>query len=141
MQQPSFDTWTSIFLFAAVQGIFVSAVLWFIQKGNRFTNRLLSLLLFLFSVTLIEYVLYWTKYQVKFPHSLDASGSFPFLYGIILLFYFRNVFEQKKIAKKDIYHLLPFFIYVLSELPLYLSTAETKVKWMHADYVAPSLFH
>src|SRR5437868_5551260 len=101
MNEPSFDTWTSIFLFAAIQGIFVSSVLWFAKRENRFNNKLLSSIIFLFSVTLIEYVLYWTKFQLKLPHTMDMSGGFPFLYGVILFLYFRNVFEQKKLVSKD----------------------------------------
>src|SRR5438045_990168 len=120
MAQPSFDTWTSIFLFAAIQGIFVSSVLWLAKKENQFNNKLLSLLVFLFSVTLIEYVLYWTKFQVKFPHTMDISGGFPFLYGVILFWYFRNVFEHVSIVSKDMWHLLPFFLYILAELPMYV---------------------
>jgi AraC-like DNA-binding protein len=141
MSKPSFDTWTSIFLFAAIQGIFVSSVLWFAKKENRFNNKLLSLLIFLFSITLIEYVLYWTKFQVYFPHTMNMSGGFPFLYGVILFLYFRNVFKHKKLVSKDLWHFLPFFIYILTSLPLYLSSADTKIKWMHGGYVTSSLFH
>jgi AraC-like DNA-binding protein len=141
MREPSFDTWTSIFLFAAIQGIFVSSVLWFAKKENRFNNKLLSSIIFLFSVTLIEYVLYWTKFQLKLPHTMDMSGGFPFLYGVILFLYFRNVFEQKKLASKDVYHFLPFIIYILAELPLYLSPSDIKIKWMQGDLNAPSSFH
>jgi AraC-like DNA-binding protein len=141
MQQPSFDTWTTIFLFAAIQGLFVSSVLCFAKRENRFNNRLLALLIFLFSVTLIEYVLYWTGFLVKFPHALDISGGFPFLFGVILFFYFRNVFGQKRFMSKDWLHLLPFLMFILIKAPEYLSAADVKRKWMHGDFVAPSLFH
>jgi AraC-like DNA-binding protein len=140
MKQPSFDTWTSLFLFAAIQGIFVSSVLWFSKKENRFNTRLLSLFIFLFSFTLIEYVLYWTGYQVRFPHALGLERGLPFLYGVILLFYFRNVFEHKTFTPKDLWHLLPFFIYLVAELPLYITSSGTKSEWMHGNRVPPSLF-
>ncbi|MEO5571658.1 MAG: hypothetical protein ABIT08_13470 [Bacteroidia bacterium] len=141
MQEPSFDTWTTIFLFAAIQGIFVSTVLCVAKKENRYNNFLIALLIVLFSVTLIEYVLYWTRYMALFAHTMDMSGSFPFLFGVILFFYFRNVFEQKRFAAKDLRHLLPFFIYVTAMLPQYASSAAVKIKWMHGDHVLPSLFH
>ncbi|MEP7169180.1 MAG: helix-turn-helix domain-containing protein [Bacteroidota bacterium] len=141
MQQPSFDTWTTIFLFAAIQGIFVSTVLCFAQKRNRYNNILVALLIFLFSVTLIEYVLYWTRYMGLFPHTMDMSGGFPFLFGVILFFYFRNVFGQKRLSSKDWRHLLPFIIYFIAMFPQYASSAEVKGKWMHGSSARPSLFH
>jgi AraC-like DNA-binding protein len=140
MQHPSFDTWTTIFLFAAIQGIFVSGVLFFTKKENRFNNSLIALLLFLFSFTLIEYVLYWTHYMVKFPHVMALSSAFPFLFGVILWIYFRNVFENKKISLHDAKHLTPFVLYIIYLLPFYLSTASVKREWFHGNLVQPSLF-
>lgn len=48
MNQPSFDTWTSVFLFASVQGLFVSIVLFITGKENKVANRLLASLIFYF---------------------------------------------------------------------------------------------
>ena len=141
MHTPSFDTWTTIFLFAAIQGIFVSVVLFFIKKINRFNNSLIALFIFLFSVTLIEYVMYWTNYQLVFPHIMAISASFPFLFGVLLFFYFRNVFEQKKIVRKDVLHLIPFILYNIYLLPLYTSNAAVKLQWMQGKQPMPSLFH
>ncbi|HMT28533.1 MAG TPA: helix-turn-helix domain-containing protein [Bacteroidia bacterium] len=140
MNQPTFDTWTTIFLFAAIQGIFVSVVLLFIKKENRFNNSLISLIILLFSITLIEYVLYWTHYQLYFPHVISISAAFPFLTGVILWYYFRNIFEKKRISLNDFVHLLPFLIYVIYLLPVYLSSAEVKQEWILGNHVKPSLF-
>ncbi len=140
MRTPSFDTWTTLFLFAAIQGLFVSAVLCFIKKENRFKNILLALLLFLFSVTLIEYVLYWTNYIFEYPHVMGMSAAFPFLFGGILYFYFRNVFKGETISSKDAIHLLPFGINVIYQIPLYLSSTEVKRRWLQGNPVEASLF-
>lgn len=43
--QPSFDRWTSLFLVAAVQGLFLSFMLYRHRKGNRRANRILSLII------------------------------------------------------------------------------------------------
>ncbi len=43
MKEPSFDTWTSLFLFSAVQGIFITAVLMYLKKKQP-ANLWLSLL-------------------------------------------------------------------------------------------------
>jgi AraC-like DNA-binding protein len=137
MQKPSFDTWTSIFLLAALQGIFVASVLWFANKENRFNNGLLALLILLFSFTLIDYVLFWTKFNFKFPRLFNLSNGFPFLFGVVLFFYFRNVFESKRFSGKDLLHLLPFFLFMIIKLPEYLSSPETKQKWMQGGFTSP----
>lgn len=50
--QPSFDTWTIIFLFAAVQGYFMALVLLVWRRGDRLRgDRLLALLMLLFALT------------------------------------------------------------------------------------------
>ena len=141
MHQPSFDTWTIIFLFAAVQGVFVSVVLFFIRRENKFNNNLLALLVFLFSVTLFEYVMYWTNYIQRFPHVISVSAPYPFLFGVLLYFYMLHVFENKKISRADLSHFIPFLIYVVYLLPVYTSDAATKREWLQGNMVAPSLFH
>src|SRR5690242_16544802 len=99
--QPSFDTWTSIFLFASIQGLFVSIILFFVKKENRYANRLLATIVFLFSVTLFEYVFFWTRYIIFFPHLLSISAGFALLYGPLLYFYFRYAAESEKITIRD----------------------------------------
>ena len=139
--QPSFDTWTIIFLFAAIQGLFVAAVLFFIKRENRFNNILLALLVLLFSITLIEYVLYWTHYIRRFPHTLSMSAPFPFLFGVLIYYYMICVFEKRKIKRPDFVHLIPFLIHLIYLLPVYTSNAVTKSAWLQGKMVKPSLFH
>lgn len=140
MQQPSFDTWTTIFLFAAIQGIFVATVLFFVKRKEFKGNALLALLIFLFSVTLIEYVLYWTGYIYYFPHVMNLSDGFPFLFGVILYFYFEKIFEGHQLNKHDYIHLIPFALYLIYLMPRYLSEAEVKQLWMLGKPAMPSLF-
>ncbi|HRH62471.1 MAG TPA: AraC family transcriptional regulator [Bacteroidia bacterium] len=141
MVQPGFNSWTSIFLLAAVQGVFVSLVLLIGKKQNRFANSMLALLVLLFSITLFEYVLYWTNYLTHFPHFMSLSEGFPFLFGVILFFYFRTVFEKRKIEKQDFIHLLPFLLFLVYMLPRYLSFSEVKLLWIQGKKASPSLFH
>ena len=130
MQQPSFDTWTTIFLFAAIQGLFVATVLFFVKRKEFKANSLLALLILLFSLTLIEYVLYWTAYIYYFPHVMSLSDGFPFLFGVILYFYFEKIFEGHQLSKKDYLHFLPFLLYLVYMMPRYLSAAEVKQMWI-----------
>jgi hypothetical protein len=85
--QPSLNTWTVLLLFAAAQGLFLALVLFTQQRGNRRANRVLALLILLFSLRLVETVGYWTKYLLEFPHFWLATASFSFLFGPLLYFY------------------------------------------------------
>lgn len=123
---PSFDTWTIVFLIAAVQGFFTAVVLARWRRGQPQGNRLLACLLFLFSITLVEYVLYWTGYLYEFPHVANVSVAFPFLYGPILWLYLRTIYEGKSLSQKDIWLFLPFILAVLAFSAYYLLDTNTK---------------
>ncbi|MFN0201734.1 MAG: hypothetical protein ACKVTZ_09450, partial [Bacteroidia bacterium] len=80
MANVNFNNWTSLFLIAALQGFFVTLSLLFYPKGNQTANRLLSLLIGSFSVSLLYYVGYWTHFNQQLPF-LQGWGE-----GMILLF-------------------------------------------------------
>lgn len=124
--QPSFDTWTIVFLIAAVQGYFIAAVLAAWKRGNRRANRLLAVLMLLFAVTLSEYVLYWTNYIFRYPHVANLSAHFPYLFGPIIGLYLRTIYEDKPLSRADWLHLVPFALAVAVFAPWYGLDAESK---------------
>ena len=95
MQNPSFDTWTSLFLFAAMQGLFLSFILYFHKKGNQKATRILATLILLFSIMLAYYVAYWTGYAMQYKWMNGWVEGFTFLYGPLLFFYI-SVLEKNK---------------------------------------------
>lgn len=109
--KPTFDTWTSIFLFAAIQGIFVSVILLLRNKPLKKERVLLSLITFLFSATLVDYVLFWTKYSSYFPQLQGYSGGFTLLYGPLFYYYFKIVFENHNFRLTDILSILPYLTF------------------------------
>jgi AraC-like DNA-binding protein len=123
---PSFDTWTIVFLIAAAQGFFVALVLWRWRRGHRLANRLLALLTVLFSVTMIEYVLFWTHYMGQAPHLAEISAHFPLLYGPIIWLYLRSIYTGKAISRRDAWQVLPFVLAVGAFLPWYILDAAAK---------------
>ncbi|MFN0034836.1 MAG: helix-turn-helix domain-containing protein [Saprospiraceae bacterium] len=123
---PSFDSWTIVFLIAAVQGFFTALVLWRWRRGHAQANRLLAFLPFLFAVTLVEYVLYWTRYLYDWPHIADLSAQFPFLYGPILWLYLRTIYEGKPLTRKDWWLFAPFLLASLVFGQWYLADTATK---------------
>jgi AraC-like DNA-binding protein len=126
---PSLNTWTVLLLFAAAQGLFLALVLFTQQRGNRRANRVLALLMLLFSLRLIETVGYWTKYLLVFPHFWLATASFPFLFGTLLYFYAKFlVSENFKPPLKDGLHFLPFALHLGWLVSFYRLSAEIKLR-------------
>ncbi len=126
MPPPSFDTWTIVFLIAAAQAVFLAAVLLRRPSRRPVANRLLALLLLLFAVTLVEYVLYWTRYIGEWPHVADLSLSFPLLFGPLLWWYCRIIFENRPMTRADWLHVVPFAMNVAAWLPWYALDMESK---------------
>jgi AraC-like DNA-binding protein len=123
--KPSFDTWTIIFLFAAVQGIFVSAVLLF-KKDKHPARKLLAVVSFLFSLILIEYTLFWTHYDFYFPYVLGWGPCFIFLFGPLFYLYFRSAFGADHFTRKDLLHFIPFVLAVLKASPFLFASLQWK---------------
>ena len=123
MQEPAFNAWTVVFMISAAQGLLLAIVFgWSPYKPNR----LLAVILLLFSLTMTEYVLYWTGYLKQYIHWTNISLTFPFLLGPLLWFYFRMVFEQQPLTRRDAWHGLPFTAFLLAYLPYYLLSAADK---------------
>ncbi len=122
----SFDTWTSIFLFASAQGIFLSALL--IRK-KRISYYLLAAICLLFSITLVEYVFYWTGYRFLFPHLNRVSAPYYFVYGPLFYFFIKSVIDEASYSiKKLVPHLIPGLVFLLVNVPYYLLSTEEKIR-------------
>ncbi|WP_299521595.1 helix-turn-helix domain-containing protein [Winogradskyella sp.] len=83
---PSFDTWTSGFLFAVAMGVFLFIIL--MAKKNR-RNYPIAFLILSFSGVLFSYVLFWTRYNTQIPYFntfqfIGYYSSGPLLYLYLL---------------------------------------------------------
>lgn len=131
--EPSLDSWTTVFLLVAIHGIILSSIFFSRTKGRKLPNRLLGAFLFLFSVEILAYVAYWTKYNLEFPHILGLSASFHFLYGPILFLYVLSIFKSSgKLSKWHSLHFIPFLIYLIYLSPTYLMTTEQKLTFLQS---------
>ncbi|MEM8896022.1 MAG: helix-turn-helix domain-containing protein [Bacteroidota bacterium] len=103
--EPSFDIWTVLFTAAALQGIFLSAVI-FARKSR--VNNLLASLLLAFSICLLFYVLYWTNYLIYLPFGVRVLSGLTYLMGPLMLFYINS--DRKSYFFKPL-HFIPAGIY------------------------------
>ena len=123
---PSFDAWSIIFLIAAVQGFFIAFVLFRWRRGDQQANRMLALVMLLFSLTMCEYVVFWVGWWSRYPHISDVSSQFPFLFGPLVWLYLRRIYGEKNWKWADWLHFVPFLVAVMILSKWYLLDADSK---------------
>lgn len=134
MESVQLDFWNIIFLVAGGQGIFLAALLALGKGKHRNANLVLALFVLLFSLNTLENVAFWTRYELIVPHISGSTRSFVFLFGPLLLFYTKQLLDDNfKLAKRDVWHLVPFAIYILLHLKFYFLDAESKRQVIMAD--------
>nr|WP_321237330.1 helix-turn-helix domain-containing protein [uncultured Psychroserpens sp.] len=110
-QTPSFDTWTSGFLFAVAMGVFLFIIL--ILNRNK-KNYPIAFLVLAFSGILFAYVMYWTKYSFKVPYFNSFQFVGLFAIGPLFYKYILNVYNLK--TKASILHFMPCFFWIVLTL-------------------------
>jgi AraC-like DNA-binding protein len=122
----TFNFWTLLFGGFAFIGLFYSVKLLAARtKGTM--DHLLGIYLLLQSITLLEYVFYWTNFIFSAHYFTDISLLFPILYGPLLLVYFERSFGNDKPVKKYVVHFIPFIILLILKTPFYISSPEVKL--------------
>ncbi|PHN06881.1 helix-turn-helix domain-containing protein [Flavilitoribacter nigricans] len=136
---PSLDTWTSVFLLAAGQGLFLAALLFQKYRRGQFSNSWLAALILAFSLLLIFNVSFWTRYNWEFPPFNLIYPAVAYLIGPFLLFYLDGLAASPRFTKyRWVHFLLPGIVLSLM-LPAYfqpLSTLQTEMQ-DHQLIVAP----
>jgi len=116
--EPSLNSWTIIFLFAAVQGVFLSAVIFTYKGRDRRATGFLGAIVVLFTLTLFYYVAFWTGYERYLPGITSVVLIFPLLFGPLMLLYLKSLKEFKSKAS-DWWHFVPFAFFFVHSLPIY----------------------
>jgi AraC-like DNA-binding protein len=109
---PSFDTWTSGFLFGSVMGLFLFLVL---LTGRNKKNYPIAFLILAFSLILSQYVLYWTNYDEVFPHFDLLPTMCYYVTGPLLYVYFLNLYKRV-VNFNFALHFLPAFLMLISNV-------------------------
>lgn len=98
------------------------------NRGNRDANRVMGILMILFSLSISNVVIFDTNFYKAFPHVLFVSHPLLFLFGPLFLFYVLKLthtgFNFKPL---HFIHLLPFFAYVIYLIPFFLLSGEEKI--------------
>ena len=130
-QPPSFDTWTSLFLFAVAMGLFLFVLL---ITGKNKKNRPIAFLVLVFSIILFQYVLYWTRYETVFPYLMLIPQVCYYLTGPLLLQYFLNLYTNNT-RFNLLLHFIPAMVLLIPNITIWLlylgwTEAEIPLLWL-----------
>lgn len=108
--EPKFNFPFPVYAYIALIGIFIAVVLNLKKSKDRLANFFISLFILLSSLFVLQECLYFTNLIYVYPYTLYFTASFNFLYGPLLLFYFKRLSGENRLKKTDFLHLVPFFI-------------------------------
>lgn len=122
------DWYFILIFFAGILGIVVAAILFFVNKNDTFSSRLLAGYLFCFSLLALNYALMTTSFFQRHPHFWRVLGWASFSYSPFAYLYVRSVLEQSyRFRKWDFLFFLPAVFHALNLLPFYLLPASDKL--------------
>ena len=133
MQEASLDRWTTLFLVAAIQGIFLAIALFLHKKGDRKANTLLAVVLLLFGFMMAFYVAYWSGYATKFIWMNWWTVPFTFLYGPLIYFYLYKL-EKGNLPKKFAIHFIPAVIQYFFLVPFIIRSLFGRIEWLRNHF-------
>lgn len=103
--EPTFNTWTIIFLVASLQGLLLTVALW---KNHSEQYRLVAGIVLSFSLMLLFYVSYWTHYLTLFPRWIGILQGLTYVTGPLFLAFINNkTFQHIK------WHFVPATLFVV----------------------------
>ncbi|MDC7993482.1 helix-turn-helix domain-containing protein [Altibacter sp. HG106] len=120
----------SLYIYAGLIGFFIVILFAFQRKIDRVSTILLSALIFIHSFYIIHVGLHYMNYNLYAPHTYSMSTVFAFLYGPLFYFYFKRIKTGYSFQWKDLLHLLPTMVLLVYFLPIYVLSAEEKLKIM-----------
>lgn len=124
-------SWLNFFyLFSALIGFFIGFMLLLGKKKDRTAAVLISIFVLIHSVFIFHLFLFNTNLQFRVPHTLFMSSIFSYLYGPLIYFYFKRITLSYQFRKIDWLHAIPTVLMVITTIPLFLLSAEEKLRVM-----------
>jgi AraC-like DNA-binding protein len=122
------DWYFSIVFFAGILGFVVAAILFFVNKTDTFSSRLLAAFLVTFSLLALNYSLMTTTFYLRYPHYWRVLGWASFSFAPFAYLYVRSVLQQSyQFRRYDFIFFLPAVLHALNLFPFYILPAAEKV--------------
>ena len=135
MTAPTMDFPSVLLLVGAAQGIFFALLLYRTKTENRTANRILCILLLLFTTSLIDGFMDRTGYYLLFPHLIGVEWLTNPVYGPVVYFYIRELTKWgEKRTWKQALHFVPAAAFFVILVPLFRLTADEKIRgWLRLN--------
>lgn len=119
-----------IFIFFGIAGILLSLLFAFKKSKDSFSNRLLGFYVMLYSIEIFYNCVKWSGLldEPRWVHLNLIAFPFWTLYGPLIYFYMRRVVTGIGIGPKDIFHLVPTVLVILSLGPFYILDGTQKIQ-------------
>ncbi len=127
MQQLA-DWYFALIFFVTLLGFMVSGILFFVNKTDTFSARLLAGFLVSICILVLNNELMATRFFLNFPHLWRSAVFASFCFQAFGYLYVRSVLDQSYAFKKwDFLFFLPAILYPITLLPFYLLPASDKL--------------
>lgn len=116
-----------VFLLGALHG-FILALVLAQKKVNRLPNKLLALLMIVFSIDLGMAAFHSFGLHTSYPDLIGVDYSITLLYGPLLYLYVKTMRDGSTAIKRyDYLHFVPFIILLIYMIPFYMGTPTEKL--------------
>ena len=116
------------------QGLFLSIAL-IIKRKNLVPNRILAVLIILFSLELLQSYIYHHRGYFFLPNYLLIIDSFGFAYGPLIYLYVGLLTSHiKELRLRHFWHFIPFFIYLIQTLSFYTLSYQQQSDLIHTYF-------
>jgi AraC-like DNA-binding protein len=127
-------------LFISLLGLIVSAILYFANKNQSLSPRLLAATVLCISYTLINFGWHFSGTFLKYPHLWRSAVIFTLCIPPLSYLYVRSVLEQQFwLRKTDLLLFIPAVLYTLQMAPFYVLPASRKYEIVAMELADKSL--
>lgn len=100
---------------------------------RSYADYLLAIFFILEAWCVIMYLLIYSGWIVNVPHFYKTAAPFNFVLPVLSFLYVRSVlYNEKKVAIKDLWHFIPFILFMINYIPFFILPTETKVVIVNA---------
>ncbi len=125
---PKLNILTFVYFYTVVIGFFIVVIICFNNKANLYSKFLIAGFITIHSVFILEFVLHYSNYNFKYPHTYLMASSGALLYGPLLYLYFKTIAQNYRLRTVDLLHFLPTVILIMVLFPFYALPMEEKIK-------------